>query len=105
MQIEFYDNIRTLLDCFIEGILIIDSENRMTVNKGFKNIFNIEHIEMPNIVETLDQYGLIDILESNISVEKNICINDRKIIFSIGDKGVQNFNVSFQFFSRRDNCI
>ena len=72
-----YNNIRALLDCFIEGILIVDSENRMIINESFKKIFNIEHTETPNIFETLEEYGLVEVFKSNTSVEKAICINDR----------------------------
>ena len=35
MNNNYYSNICTLIDCFTEGILIIDSENRIIVNNRF----------------------------------------------------------------------
>lgn len=79
MKTIFFDNMLDVLDYLTEGILIIDSENKITVNKVFKEIFDINHVEMPDLLETLERYDLIKVFNSKIDIEKNILINDKKI--------------------------
>lgn len=76
---KLYNNIRPLLDCFIEGILITDCENSIIVNKHFKDILNIDRIEVTNISKTLEKYGLIEVFNSDVNVEKDIYLDDKKI--------------------------
>lgn len=79
MQNKHYGSINALLDCFIEGILIIDFQNKVTVNKGFKKILDIDNVEMSNVFETMEKYGLTEVLNSRFDIEKDIYINHRKI--------------------------
>lgn len=79
MQIKHYDSIRTLLDCFIEGVLIVDSLNRIIANNRFEELFDIKQGEAPDIFETLGKYDLIEVLNSNSNIKKDIFIKDKKI--------------------------
>lgn len=79
MQDKHYDNTLALLEYLTEGILIIESENRIIANKIFKEIFNLDHVQIPSIVEAFERYGLMEVLNSRAAAEKSILINNRKI--------------------------
>lgn len=79
MQAKHYDNTLTLLEYLTDGILIIDSKNRIIANKIFKEIFDIAHVEMSDLLGIFEKYGLTEVFNSEITAEKNILINDRKI--------------------------
>lgn len=74
-----FNNIQTLLNYFVEGILIIDSDNKTIMNNSFKEIFNIKYEDETNVLEVLKKYGLDETFYSSLETERDICINDKKI--------------------------
>jgi PAS domain S-box-containing protein len=76
---KHYADIRTLIDHFIEGIIIVDSENKITVNNRFEEIFEIKHGERSGILEVLEKYGLSNVLNIDNNFKEEIFVGDRKI--------------------------
>lgn len=79
MQKILLNNLSPLIDYFVEGILIIDSDNGVIVNNSFKEIFNIKNEEDVNILEILKRYGIDKEFYSSPETEKELHINDKKI--------------------------
>lgn len=79
MQKVLLDNLSPLIDYFIEGILIIDSDKRVIVNKSFKELFNIKNIEDVNVLEILRGYGIDKSFYSSLETEKEFYMNNKKI--------------------------
>lgn len=104
MNNNYYSNICTLIDCFSEGILIIDPENKIIVNNRFKEIFGTKHENGSDIFETLNKYGLNEIFNSSINVKKDIYINDRKIIINkLVMKPSEQYTYSILIFEDAEN--
>lgn len=76
---KYYFDIKTLLDCFDEGILVNDSKGRIIVNEKFSDIFNIKQEYMSEVFSALNEYGLNTFLTNDMDAETNICINNKKI--------------------------
>lgn len=76
---KYYFDVKTLLDCFDEGVLVNDSKGRIIVNKKFNDIFNIGHECMSEIFDALNKYNLNVFLTNEIDVETNIYVNNKKI--------------------------
>ncbi len=79
MQNIPFNDIDTLLNYFVEGILIIDSENKIIMNNRFKEMLDIKYEDESNIFEILKTYGLDEEFYNSSDTEKDISINDRKI--------------------------
>ena len=79
MQKILLNNLRPLMDYFVEGILIIDSDNRIIVNNSFKELFNIKNEEEVNILEMLRGYGIDKGFYSSLETEKEFYMDDKKI--------------------------
>lgn len=75
-----YKSFCSMLDCLIEGILIIDSKNDFVVNKRFEEFFNIKIEEISEVFDVLEKNGLIDLLNIKQNIEKEVIVNDRKLI-------------------------
>jgi PAS domain S-box-containing protein len=73
---KYYEDIYKLINCFTEGILIVDSENTIVANNRFKEVLNIKSEERTGIYESLEKYGINEVVNSNFNTEKDICIND-----------------------------
>ncbi len=80
IQNTCYKSFCSMLDCLIEGILIIDSKNDFVVNKRFEEFFNIKIEEISEVFDVLENNGLIDLLSRKQNIEKEVIINDRKLI-------------------------
>lgn len=78
MQIINDDNLRSLLDCLTEGVLIVDSENRVIANSRFETMFNIKQNKRAGIFEVLEKYELMKIVNSGVYTKKNISIKGKK---------------------------
>jgi PAS domain S-box-containing protein len=68
-----------LLDSLEEGILIVDSDNRITVNKSFLNMFHMGQAEVFFGHEALNKYGLSELINGDFNTKKVIHIHNRKI--------------------------
>lgn len=71
IQNTCYKSLCTVLDCLIEGVLIINSKNDFVVNKRFKEIFNVNVEKISEVFETLKNNGLIELLDR----KRNIFVN------------------------------
>lgn len=80
IQNTCYKSFCSMLDCLIEGILIIDSKNDFVVNKRFEEFFNIKIEEISEVFDVLEKNGLIDLLNIKQNIEKEVIVNDRKLI-------------------------
>jgi PAS domain S-box-containing protein len=79
MQNKHSNDLRALIDSFEEGVLIVDSQNRIIANTRFVKILNIKHEKSSDIIEALEKYELKEILSSEFNIEKDTFINSKKV--------------------------
>lgn len=79
MQNTPFNSINTLLGYFLEGVLIIDSEDNLIMNHRFREMIGIKHEDEPNIFQILKAYGLDEEFYNSPDTEKDIRINDKEI--------------------------
>ncbi|MGD9568928.1 MAG: sigma 54-interacting transcriptional regulator [Sedimentibacter sp.] len=71
---------KNMMDSLSDGILIIDNNKNILINKKFKKLFNMEDENPDVIMELLRSYGLINILNTDIKIEKEISVENKKIL-------------------------
>ncbi|MBP1925600.1 PAS domain S-box-containing protein [Sedimentibacter acidaminivorans] len=93
-----------MLDCLIEGILIIDSKNDFVVNKRFEEFFNTKIEEVSEVFDILEKNGLIDLLNIKQNIEKEVIINDRKLIVeTLVIDSIEEYSYLLIIFKNIDN--
>lgn len=73
------NNLKPLIDYFVEGVLILDSDNKVIVNNSFIELFNIKNVKEINILDVLSRYGIDKAFYSSLETEKEFYMNDKKI--------------------------
>lgn len=79
MQKMLLNNLKPLIDYFVEGVLILDSDNKVIVNNSFIELFNIKNVKEINILDVLSRYGIDKAFYSSLETEKEFYMNDKKI--------------------------
>lgn len=79
MQKMILNNLKPLIDYFVEGVLILDSDNKVIVNNSFIELFNIKNVKEINILDVLSRYGIDKAFYSSLETEKEFYMNDKKI--------------------------
>lgn len=92
-----FKEFHNMIDSLSDGILFIDNKKNFIFNKQFKKLFNVVDEEPNKIMELLKSYELTNILNTNIKLEKEISVNNKKIIvesYNLRKSDEVNFTIS-----------
>lgn len=82
-----YNEFHNVIDGLSDGILFIDNKKNFLINEKFKKIFKVMDEDPYKIMNLLKSYELTNILNTNVKLEKEIIVDDKKII-------VESYNIS-----------
>lgn len=82
-----YNEFHNVIDSLSDGILFIDNKKNFLINEKFKKIFKVVDEDPYKIMNLLKSYELTNILNTNVKLEKEIIVDDKKII-------VESYNIS-----------
>ena len=91
-----FNEFHELIDSISDGILFIDYNKNYLINKKFKSLFNIKEEDPIKIIKMLKSYGLTNILNTDVKIEREINVENKKIVvksFSMS-KSESSFTIS-----------
>jgi len=92
-----YKEFHNVIDSLSDGVLFIDNKKTFLINDKFKKIFNVVDEDPIKIMKLLKSYELTTILNTNVKLEKEISVGDKKIIvesYNIRKSAEVNFTFS-----------
>lgn len=94
-----FKEFHNMIDSLSDGILFIDNKQNFLINKQFKKLFNVVNEDSDKIMELLKSYGLTNILNTNVKLEKEINVDNKKIIVeSYNLRKSDEVNFTFSMF-------
>lgn len=94
-----FKEFHNMIDSLSDGILFIDNKKNFLINKQFKKLFNVVDEDPIKIMELLEFYELTNILNTNVKLEKEISVDNKKIIVeSYNLRKSDEVNFTFSMF-------